>query len=110
MHSELADLFRRLRAIATATVFAGSILKDSRNSKQRQDPGQLVIRKDLLDDSNAAKEPMDKVKRRLKVLLRPGEYKRPEFAMSWRVPDVEPQQIVQETVELLRLHRKSRQT
>ena len=49
---------------------------------------------------------MDKVKKRLKVLLRPGEYKRPEFAMAWRVPDVEPQQIVQETVELLRYHRE----
>ena len=48
---------------------------------------------------------MDKVKKRLKVLLRPGEYKRPEFAFAWRVPDVEPQQVVQETVELLKYHR-----
>lgn len=71
-------------------------------------PHRLIIRKDLLDDSNAAKEPMDKVKKRLKVLLRPGEYKRPEFArVLSRVPDVEPQLIVQETVELMKYHRAS---
>ena len=34
---------------------------------------------------------MDKVKKRLKHLFRPGEYKRPEFC--WPVPDAEPVQV-----------------
>ncbi|KAL7008777.1 inositol hexakisphosphate and diphosphoinositol-pentakisphosphate kinase [Cystobasidiomycetes sp. EMM_F5] len=94
------------RAIATAEIYASSLLNHKTSTHTSAEPHQMTIRKDLLDDSNAAKEPMDAVKKRLKVLLRPGEYKRPEFAMAWRVPDVEPQQVVQETVELLRYHRK----
>ena len=94
----------RRRAIATAEIF-GTALLHSSTANETENPHRLIIRKDLLDDSNAAKQPMDRVKKRLKVLLRPGEYKRPEFAFAWRVPDVEPQQVVQETVELLRYHR-----
>lgn len=101
---DLADYRIRRRAIATAEIFGTAILSNQQTA-EGESPHRLIIRKDLLDDSNAAKEPQDKVKKRLKVLLRPGEYKRPEFAFAWRVPDVEPQQVVQETVELLRYHR-----
>lgn len=96
----------RRRAIATAEIFGTAILHNQGTGTDAENPHRLIIRKDLLDDSNAAKDPQDKVKKRLKVLLRPGEYKRPEFAFAWRVPDVEPQQVVQETVELLRYHRE----
>ncbi|KIK99994.1 hypothetical protein PAXRUDRAFT_822090 [Paxillus rubicundulus Ve08.2h10] len=64
-------------------------------------PPALIIRKDLLDDSNAAKDLMDDVKKRLKILLRPGESeKRPE--LTWpKSMKKEPVEVVKEVIELL---------
>ncbi|KJA24658.1 hypothetical protein HYPSUDRAFT_38740 [Hypholoma sublateritium FD-334 SS-4] len=66
-----------------------------------QSPLKLIIRKDLLDDSNAAKDLMDDVKKRLKILLRPGESeKRPE--LTWpKSMKKEPVEVVKEVIELL---------
>ncbi|KAF8974757.1 histidine phosphatase superfamily-domain-containing protein [Flammula alnicola] len=66
-----------------------------------QTPLKLIIRKDLLDDSNAAKDLMDDVKKRLKILLRPGESeKRPE--LTWpKSMKKEPVEVVKEVIELL---------
>ncbi|KZT12584.1 uncharacterized protein LAESUDRAFT_733240 [Laetiporus sulphureus 93-53] len=63
---------------------------------------KLIVRKDLLDDSNAAKDLMDDVKKRLKILLRPGEpEKRPE--LTWpKSMKKEPVEVVKEVIDLLR--------
>ncbi|KAI6047202.1 histidine phosphatase superfamily-domain-containing protein [Pisolithus marmoratus] len=67
----------------------------------RTTPPALIIRKDLLDDSNAAKDLMDDVKKRLKILLRPGEpEKRP--GLTWpKSMKKEPVEVVKEVIELL---------
>ncbi|KAJ7591067.1 histidine phosphatase superfamily-domain-containing protein [Mycena floridula] len=72
------------------------------NKPQPQPPAlTLIVRKDLLDDSNAAKDLMDDVKKRLKILLRPGESeKRPE--LTWpKSMKKEPVEVVKEVIELL---------
>ncbi|KAF9259502.1 hypothetical protein L218DRAFT_874643 [Marasmius fiardii PR-910] len=94
------------RVVASAEIFAAALLENPYHSQQHSAyssqthtaPFPLIVRKDLLDDSNAAKDLMDDVKKRLKILLRPGESeKRPE--LTW--PKSMKKEPVEEVIELL---------
>ena len=94
------------RVVFTAEVFARALLEkdtsaasgssSSTNSSWEQAPlvDHLIQRRDLLDDSNAAKALMDGVKKKLKILLRPGESeRRPELYWPKELKK-EPAQVV----------------
>lgn len=87
------------RVATSAQIWCASFL-----DKKDLDPSFLIIRKDLLDDSNAAKDLMDKVKKKIKPLLRKGLKAPPQF--TWPEKMEEPSVVIQAVVELMNFHRK----
>ncbi|RXK41207.1 cortical actin cytoskeleton protein asp1 [Tremella mesenterica] len=100
------------RVINTAEIFAQSLLGVGTSSTPGSqivprvpDPApqisHLIQRRDLLDDNNAGKEKMAETKKKLKILLRPGESeKRPDLAWPKGLKK-EPVDVVTEVIEQL---------
>ncbi|KAF2828727.1 hypothetical protein CC86DRAFT_347162 [Ophiobolus disseminans] len=87
------------RVTTSAQIFGASFLE-----KDQYLAEQISVRKDLLDDSNAAKDVMDKVKKKLKTLLRAGNQAPPQFAWPKNTP--EPNTVAKQVVELMKFHKR----
>jgi inositol-hexakisphosphate/diphosphoinositol-pentakisphosphate 1-kinase len=87
------------RVSTSAQIWAASFL-----DKKDVPESFISVRKDLLDDSNAAKDIMDKVKKKLKTLLREGHEAPPQFAWPSNTP--QPAVVVRRVVELMKFHRR----
>jgi inositol hexakisphosphate/diphosphoinositol-pentakisphosphate kinase len=87
------------RVTTSAQIFGASFLEKDHYLSEH-----ISVRKDLLDDSNAAKDVMDKVKKKLKTLLRAGNKAPPQFA--WPKDTPEPYIVARQVVELMKFHQR----
>lgn len=87
------------RVVASAQLFSNAFI-----GQDVLPEGFIQVRKDLLDDSNAAKDLMDKVKKKLKPLLRQGKEAPPQFTWPAKMP--EPFVVIKRVVELMNFHHR----
>lgn len=90
------------RVIASAIMATRALLNLEKDQMLPDD--FIIIRKDLLDDSNAAKDLMDKVKKKLKPLIRQGAEAPPLFTWPPKMP--QPFFVVKRVCELMNYHRE----
>ncbi|SJX66628.1 probable VIP1-actin cytoskeleton organization and biogenesis-related protein [Sporisorium reilianum f. sp. reilianum] len=83
------------RVTASAEIFAAAFLDESSGEKE------MIIRKDLLDDSNAAKDVMDIVKKKLKASLRPDSPEADDVPDDWPEDLPPPAKLALEIASLL---------
>ncbi|KAK8042732.1 hypothetical protein PG994_013215 [Apiospora phragmitis] len=88
------------RVTASAQIWTGAFL----DKADGLSADFIRERKDLLDDSNAAKDEMDKVKKKLKGLLRKGNERPSQFAWPENMP--EPFEVQARVVQLMQFHRR----
>lgn len=91
------------RVIASAQLSSMALLGLDKDEDSLPDDF-LIIRKDLLDDSNAAKDLMDKVKKKLKPLLRQGAEAPPQFTWPPKMP--QPFVVIKRVCELMNYHQQ----
>lgn len=91
------------RVIASAELSTVALLGLDKEHESLPDDF-LIVRKDLLDDSNAAKDLMDKVKKKLKPLLRQGAEAPPQFTWPPKMP--QPFVVIKRVCELMNFHRQ----
>lgn len=82
------------RVSASAETFAAAFLGDDAAHER---PHEMIVRKDLLDDSNAAKDLMDTVKMELRAMLRPDSPTAHEHPPDWPA-DLPPPALVGESI------------
>lgn len=92
------------RVVASAKIWASKYLGGEDGDEEEFSEDNLIVRKDLLDDSNAAKDLMDKVKKKLKPLLRKGLEPPPQFTWPAKLP--EPFVVLSRVVELMNYHQR----
>ena len=87
------------RVLLSAQIWASALFSEDEIGSD-----EINIRKDLLDDSNAAKDLMDNVKKKLKPLLRVGNDTPSEFAWPAKMPG--PYTVTKRVVDLMKFHCK----
>ena len=102
--STSGEFIRRPRWLETVlTIFIAQIWACAFLGQNDLSEELINVRKDLLDDSNAAKDVMDRVKKKLKLLLREGSA---PSQFAWPKDNIpEPSIVLARVVELMNFHR-----